>query len=219
MIGAAAEPAPGGGAAIPLLVPGWLDMVPVQLFVLADANFIPHIEREVLFRGAKFDYERLSFTGRDGAKISRESIRHPGSVIILPLLKTSTGHDIVFIRNWRLSIEQWLLELPAGTMAPGEDPAACAARELAEETGYAAATIEPLARFYTSPGLSDELMRAFVARDLSPVGQKLEPDERVIVHPLPMAESMKLMQSGELVDAKSMLALLLAARLGVLPPA
>jgi ADP-ribose pyrophosphatase len=171
------------------------------------------VSREVLHRGAKWTLEGVSFQTASGETISREIVRHPGAAVILPL--TDDG-KIVLIKNHRLSVEKELYELPAGTLEPPEPPEECARRELHEEAGYLAATWTPLGRFYTSPGLSDEVMWAFAASGLEPIGQKLEADELVTVHPVPVATAMDMIDRRELVDAKSMLTILLAERRGLL---
>jgi ADP-ribose pyrophosphatase len=173
------------------------------------------VTRTLIHRGRKFDFEQLEFVGSDGTVLRREVVRHPGAVVILPILDDGR---IVLIRNHRPSLDRPLYELPAGTLEAGEKPVACAGRELIEETGYDAATIRPLGRFYTSPGLSDELMWAFVATQLEHVGQRLEPDERLTVHPIPAREAFGMIESGELVDGKSMLTLLWAERKGLVHP-
>lgn len=190
--------------------------------MLGDANFParPSLAPErLLHRGAKFDFVQGHLPGPGGTTIPREFIRHPGAVIILPILDQPTASNprLVLIRNWRLSLARDLLELPAGTLTPGEDPALAAIRELEEETGYHAATLVPLARFHTSPGLSDELMHAFIARGLTPGPPRLEPDERIVVVPTPLDDALALIQSGTLTDAKSILTILLALRGGHLP--
>lgn len=183
-----------------------------------DTNLTPPEARVVLFRGAKFDFERITIRRPDGARLSREFIRHPGAVVILPLLE-EPGREtrIAFIRNARWAVGKYLLELPAGTLEAGESPVACAARELMEETGYRAGQLTPLATFYTSPGLSDELMTAWVASDLSHVGQRLEADEDLSVELIPAGRVTSLVDSGELVDGKSIIALLLARSRGLIP--
>ena len=165
--------------------------------------------RTLIHRGRKFDFELLEFIGSDGKTLCREVVRHPGAVVILPILDDGR---IVLIRNHRPSLDKPLFELPAGTLEPPEAPVDCAGRELIEETGYQAATIRPLGRFYTSPGLSDEQMWAYAASGLTYVGQRLEPDERLTVHPTSVAGALGMIDSGELEDAKSMLTLLLAVR-------
>jgi ADP-ribose pyrophosphatase len=177
---------------------------------LPGSNDSPRVQRHLIHRGAKFSFEQLTVTDADGTCLKREVVRHPGAVVIVPVLETPQGPAVVLIRNWRISLERWVLELPAGTLEPGEDPGVCAERELQEETGYTAATMTPLGRFYTSPGMSDELMWAYVAQGLREGGQKLEPDERVTVHPTPVAQALGMIMSGELADAKSIAALLMA---------
>ncbi len=169
--------------------------------------------RTLIHRGRKFDLESIEVTGPGGHHSRHDIIRHPGAAVILPILDDGR---IVLIRNHRPSVDRPLLELPAGTLEPSEPPEVCAGRELIEETGYRAATIRPLGRFYSSPGMSDEMMWAFAATGLIPVGQKLEPDERVTVHPVAAAEALGMIDSGEMVDGKSMLILLLGVRKGLI---
>lgn len=171
------------------------------------------LSREVLVRGAKWNLERVEYPGRGGARVRREVVRHPGAVVILPL---TGGGDVLLIRNHRCSVDRELYELPAGTLEPPEPPDECAKRELREEAGCVAATWTPLGRFYTSPGLSDELMWAYAAQNLTMVGQSLEPDERLTVHPTPISRVWEMIDGGELVDGKSMLTVLMAARRGLL---
>ncbi len=172
--------------------------------------------RELIHRGAKFDLEMVTVVGPGGRPIRREIVRHPGAVVILPLLESPDGIGVVFVRNERISVGQTLLELPAGTLEPMERPEECAARELAEEAGYEAATLTGLGRFHTTPGMTDELMWVFVGRSLRHVGQRLQEDERMTVHPVPVVEAMKMVDRGELIDGKSILTLLLAHRMGLL---
>lgn len=179
-----------------------------------DAAGTPRIVgRRTLHKGRKFDFEILTVLQR-GRETQRENVRHPGAVVVVPLLADGR---IVLIRNHRLSVGERLWECCAGTMEPPEPPEACAARELIEETGYRAATFVPLGWFYTTPGLTDERMHAFVATGLEHVGQDLEDDESIAVEALLAAQVLKLIDSGELRDAKSMTAILLAVRRGVIP--
>lgn len=138
---------------------------------------------------------------RDGATEDRGVVIHGGSVVILARLPDD---QLVFIRNRRWQIGHRLLELPAGTLGPGEDPAACAARELEEEAGFRAGRVTLLQPFYALPGLTTEIMYAYLAEDLTPVGQRLEPDEDIEVAPLPVAEVRRLMAAGEIHDMKSL---------------
>lgn len=134
----------------------------------------------------------------------REVVVHPGAVAILPLLDDGR---IVLIRNQRLTIGQELLELPAGTLEPGEPPRGCALRELEEETGYRAATISPLCEFYTTPGICTERMWVFVARDLTHTRQNLQGAEQIRVCLLAADEVRRMLQAGEIEDGKTIAAL------------
>ncbi|MFN9993219.1 MAG: NUDIX hydrolase [Phycisphaerales bacterium] len=157
----------------------------------------------MLHVGAKFNFEQVQFESREGQSVVREVVRHPGAVVVLPILESVADPTVVLIRNFRLSIEAPLWELPAGTLGPGEDPAVCAVRELAEETGYRAATVRLLGRYHLSPGMTDECMHAFIAHDLSPVGQHTEIDEFISVHPISLSRVLRMIDSGEITDAKT----------------
>ncbi len=170
-------------------------------------------ERRLIHRGRRFDFEVVTHPGPGGKPITREVVRHPGAVVIVPLLD---GDRIVLIRNFRIATGDWLLECPAGTLDPKEPPHVCAARELTEETGYRATKIEPLGWFYTTPGLTDERMHAFLATGLTLAGQDLDDDEQIEVVPVPLTKAMAMIDSGDLTDAKSILAILLAQRKGLL---
>jgi ADP-ribose pyrophosphatase len=143
-------------------------------------------------------------------------VRHRGAACVLPIIDTPQGPEVVMVRNDRVTVGGFLLELPAGGLDDGEDAAVAAARELEEETGFRAATLTPLCRFYTTPGLTDELMHAFVARGLEYVGQRLEPYEVLTVERVPARVLFEMIDRGELTDGKSVLALLLAQRRGEL---
>ena len=173
----------------------------------------PRAHRRLIHKGRKFDFEMVNVRMPSGQTVEREVVRHPGAVVIIPVLDSG---EIALIRNFRLALETTLLECPAGTLEPPEPPETCAARELVEETGYRAATIVPLGWFYTTPGLTDEKMHAFLARGLEPVGQDLQEDECITVSPVAADEAFAMIDRGEITDAKSMLALLLARRRGLL---
>lgn len=180
----------------------------------------PAGERLLIHKGGKFDFEVVRFPGRSGRTVEREMVRHPGAVCTLPVLAGvgSAGPAVVLIRNRRFTIGRDLWELPAGTIEPGEVPLDCAVRELEEETGYRAGRIVPLGTFYTTPGMTDELMHAFAATGLEPVGQRLEEDEQVRPVVVPAAEALAMIDRGELMDAKSIVTLLLGWRKGLIGP-
>ncbi len=185
------------------------------------------LRRTLVRKGAKFDFEVVTIDTGGGRTLEREVVRHPGAVVILPILECpGEPQRVVLIRNERFSVGRRLWELPAGTREAGEDPERTATRELEEETGYSAATIRLLGRFYTSPGLSDERMWAFVARGLTPVEARPEPDERLSVHPMPVGAVLAMIEGaagtdeddGRIEDGKSMLTVFWALRMGFLTP-
>ena len=179
------------------------------------------LSRRTLVAGKKYDYVELSIRTAAGRALQRQVVRHPGAVVVVPI--TDDGR-VVLIRNFRVAVNQWLYECCAGTLersrtpegefGDGEDPALCAGRELIEETGYKAANIRHLGTFFTTPGLTDERMHAYLATGLEHVGQKLEEDEHIAVELVSVEEAMKMVLDGRMVDAKSMLALVLARMKG-----
>jgi len=176
------------------------------------------LSRRTIHTGRKFSFENIILRTPGGETIERQIVRHPGSVVILPILAPTDALPntleprIVFIRNHRIGPGRELLELPAGTMEPPEPAEVCAARELEEETGYAADRLVRLTSFYTTPGMTDEFMHAFIASGLTHRGQHTEPDESIVVTPLPLSEAIAKMDSGEIQDAKSLLVLHWALR-------
>lgn len=176
-------------------------------------------EREVIWKGAKFSFERLTVRCNDGSLMRREVVRHPGAVCIAPILEESERRAavrLVMIRQFRPVLGREVWEFPAGTIEPGEPPAACAPRELEEEAGYRAAHIDPLGAFYTTPGMTDEVMHAFAARGLTLIGQRLERYEQIRVEVLSALEVFAMFERGEFVDGKSIVTLHLAAARGLL---
>ncbi len=169
------------------------------------------VEREIIHRGIRFDLERLRIPTEDGEEVIREVVRHPGAVVVVAL---DGKGGVVLIRNERPAVGQAVWELPAGTLETGEAPSLTAGRELEEETGYRAERVEKLGEFYTTPGLTDELMRAYVATELSHVGQKLDEGEVIDAEIVALERVWTMVDSGDLMDAKSIVALALAQRQG-----
>ena len=162
-------------------------------------------DRKLLFQGRRFRVERVDWTAADGVPRTHEVIRHPGAVVILPLLDQ---RRLCLIRNYRPSVDQTLYELPAGTLEAGEEPAAAARRELAEETGYRAGRIERALSFYSSPGICDEILHLFVAEELQPGPMALEAGEVIQPHVCTWEESLEMIHRGEIQDAKTLIGLL-----------
>lgn len=162
----------------------------------------PH-RRETLHVGPRLRLVRHWLPGRDGDLHPRDVVEHPGSVLILPLRDDGR---VVFIHNHRPTVPHPLLELPAGTLEPGEEPERAAGRELEEETGHRAGVLEPLSTLYLAPGTTDERMHVFVARQLTETRQRLDPSERIEVTLLAPQEVDDLILRGALEDAKSVAA-------------
>jgi ADP-ribose diphosphatase len=160
---------------------------------------------EVLLRASRFTVVRHRQTLPDGTARYRETIEHPGSVVILPVLE----HDqVCLLRNYRIAIGETLVELPAGTIEPGDDPSVTAVRELTEETGYVAARWEKACEFLMSPGILHERMYLYIARELTAGEQALEPGEQIETFVVPMSEALAMVDDGRIIDAKTMLGLL-----------
>lgn len=149
----------------------------------------------------------------DGSTGEIEMIRHPGASAVVPFLTDPAGEDpqILLIRQYRYAAEQYLYEIPAGRLDPGEDPADCARRELAEETGCTAESVEHLYTFFATPGFTDEKIHLFMAVGLQHGEASRESDEFVEVETMTLSRALELVQDGVIKDAKSALGLLYAA--------
>jgi len=149
-----------------------------------------------------------------GRRVVAEVVEHRGAVAIIPV--TASG-EVLLVRQFRYPIGRDLLEVPAGTIEPGEAAEECARRELAEEVGRAAARWDWLLSFYPSPGVMTEELHVYLARDLSPRRAERE-EEDLRIEPRPLADARRLVASGEICDAKSIIGLLAACdKLGVAP--
>lgn len=157
------------------------------------------------------DIDRVRFP--DGSIGELEMIRHPGASAIVPFLSDPAGDDpqIMLIKQYRYAAEGFLYEVPAGRLDPGESPAACAQRELLEETGCTAEKIEPLYTFFTTPGFIDERIHGFVATGLTRGESAREADEFLTVETMTLSSALELIQKGEIRDAKTALLILFAA--------
>jgi ADP-ribose pyrophosphatase len=164
---------------------------------------------ETLLVSEKFRVERRPYTVR-GRAHHKDVVVHPGAAVILPVLDDAR---ILLIRNYRVAAGQALLELPAGTLDPPEPPIDCAARELAEETGYRAGKLTALLSFYASPGVLTELMHVFVATQLTPGPAALEETEQIELAPHTLGDALAAIGAGGIVDAKTIAALLYYARI------
>jgi ADP-ribose pyrophosphatase len=162
--------------------------------------------RRVIFRGRKIDLALQSVELSDGNRTEREVVVHPGAVALVPMVDDD---HVCLLRNFRHAIGRELIEVPAGTLDKGEDPAVTAARELREETGYTAERIVPLGCWYVSPGIMTEVMHLYRCEGLTPGEMELEPDETLAPFVVPWTEAVAMVRDRRIIDAKSMLAILI----------
>jgi len=149
--------------------------------------------------------DRVSYVLPDGRLAQREVIEHPGAVVIIPVLDDGR---ICLIRNYRVAVQQELIELPAGTLEPGEPPIETARRELIEETGFRAASVSPLMQLLMSPGILHERMHVFLAQQLVPGLPEREPGEEIENLLLSASEIQEMILQNAITDSKTVSALL-----------
>lgn len=139
----------------------------------------------------------------------REIVEHSGAAAVVPL--TMDGH-VILIKQFRKPMEEVIFEIPAGRLETKETPRNCALRELAEETGYSAGSLEELTAFYPSPGFSNEVIHLFLARDLTEGNANPDEDEYLEVMKIPFEEALKMVDQGIIRDSKTIIGLLMAAK-------
>jgi len=165
------------------------------------------IRSERVFQGRAFAVRVDQLRRADGETSRIDLVEHVGAVALLPL-----GQDglIWLVRQYRHPAGKRLLELPAGTLEPGEPPEECARRECREEIGMAPGRLERLGGFYLAPGYSTEYLHVFLAADLQPSPLPGDEDEQLEIERLGLVQVLQRMRRGEIEDAKSLAALLLA---------
>lgn len=169
------------------------------------------LRREVVFDGKLLKVRADRVRLPNGGESVREVVAHPGAVAMVPL--TDEG-KVIFVRQWRYPAGKALLEIPAGTLEPDEEPLACAARELAEEIGRRPKHLEPLGSFFLAPGYSSERIHLFLATGLQPAEAEADADETIEVEEIPLDDAVAMAADGRLEDAKSIAGVLLAAKRG-----
>ena len=165
------------------------------------------LKSEILMRGRAFAIRRDHLKTPDGRETKFEIIEHGGSVVIIPV---DEHGNMLLVRQYRHATGKDLLELPAGTLDSQENPEVCAAREIREETGMAAAKLTKLGDFYLAPGYSTEFMIVYLATGLSHNPLEADADEFLSIESLPVAQAIQMAERGEVPDAKSLAALFLA---------
>jgi ADP-ribose pyrophosphatase len=163
------------------------------------------LKRETIYEGRVFTIERDRVKLPMGVEATLEVVRHPGSVILLPM----TAPDrVILVRQYRYASDRWMWELAAGSLKPGEDATAGALRECEEETGLAPGKAEFLGAFYPTPGYCDELMHYFKLTDLAPPdasrpAAKPDEDEDIRTREVSVDEVRAMIRRGEIEDLKT----------------
>jgi len=168
------------------------------------------MSREIVHTGRRIRVAVDTTTAADGTIIKRDMILHPGAVVILPIIDLD---HICLLRNHRFVIGTTLWEVPAGTIEPSENLEDCARRELLEETGYTAGEWTYRGFLYASPGVMDEKLHLFFARNLTAGKQQLEADEVIETRTVRLDDAIKMCMNGEICDAKTVTSILMWDRL------
>lgn len=164
----------------------------------------PTVASEKIFQGKVITMQVDTVKLPNGDQATREIVRHPGAVAVLAV---TDEERVVLVRQYRKPCDRVLLEIPAGKLEPGEEPLACAKRELLEETGYKAKEWIHLHSMFTSPGFADEYIHLYAAKELTPGDQQLDNDEFLNVLEVAPGEVEQLMERQEVADAKTITAL------------
>lgn len=166
------------------------------------------IRSEELYRGRVVTLRKDTIRTAEGKELQREVVAHPGAVVIV----AEEGGDLLFVRQYRYAAGESLLELVAGTLEPGEEPAETAARELQEEAGYKAGRMTKLGEFYSAPGFCSELLHLYLAEELTPSRLPGDEDEEIELVRLSLPKALEMAMGGQLRDAKTLAGVLLYAQ-------
>jgi ADP-ribose pyrophosphatase len=168
------------------------------------------ITTERLYTGRVVNLDRDTVRFPDGSSGQLEILRHPGASAVVPFLDDPGAPDprVLLIRQFRHAANGFIWEVPAGRLDAGETPEACAHRELEEETGMRARTVEPLITIFTTPGFTDERIHLFLAHGLEPGSERREADEFMELHELTWSAVLELVRTGQVQDGKTLTSLL-----------
>lgn len=171
---------------------------------------MPLVSTERLYTGRVLNLDLDTVRFPDGSTGQLEILRHPGAAAVVPFLDPPDRPDprVLLIRQFRHAAEDFIWEIPAGRLDPGESPDQCAARELEEETGRRAARLERLTTIYTTPGFTDERIHLFLATGLGDGAQRREADEFLEVVPRRWSEVLELIREGSVQDGKTLVSLM-----------
>lgn len=168
---------------------------------------IRKVASKMLWRGRHVRLTMDTYRAETGSTFRRETIRHPASVVIMPMME---GKRVLLIRQFRHALNRYIYEIPAGTTEPGEPMLSCAKRELAEETGTAARRWKRLFEFYPAPGISTERMVLYRASGLRPLAKKVakDKDEYITSRIISASQAVRMVRQNQVIDAKSIIGIL-----------
>lgn len=161
------------------------------------------IKSQLLYEGRIIDVRLDTVALPNGKQSTREIVNHPGAVAIIPI---NDNGELLLVRQFRKALEKEIYEIPAGKLEKGENPDACALRELEEETGFKSDVLEKVASFYTSPGFADELIHIYYTKSLIKGKEQLDEDEFLDLVPVSLDEARSMVSDGRIHDAKTVYA-------------
>jgi ADP-ribose diphosphatase len=169
--------------------------------------------RSEVYKGRVVNLVVDSITTSQGVDTVREVFQHPGGAAVIPLFPND---DVLLVKQFRYPMQEYLLELPAGKIDPGETPESTAARELEEEVGYTCGRLTKIAEFYTTPGFCDERLFLYLAEELEPCEKLQDEDEEIEIVRFSLDVLPELIKRGGIVDAKTIIGIhqLLLSRIG-----
>ena len=171
--------------------------------------FEKQIDTKTVYQGMIVSVRNDIAELQNGSRVDREVVEHPGGVGIVPLTK---DNKVLMVRQYRYPMEEELLEIPAGKLDEGEDPFACAVRELSEETGCTAGRYVDLGASYPSPGFCREKLYIYLAMDLQYGDMHLDENELLSIEPVALDELIYKIMANELPDGKSMIGIMKAKK-------
>lgn len=167
------------------------------------------LNEQSVFSGRVIKLSVLDVELQDGSESKRELVKHPGAVAVLPI---DAEGNVLLVRQFRIAAGRVLTEVPAGTLNAGEDPLLCAERELQEEVGYRPGKLESLGGIFVAPGYTTEFIHLYLATDLQEARLELDADEFIEVDRVPFTQVLAMVERGEIIDGKSIVCVLRAAR-------
>jgi ADP-ribose pyrophosphatase len=167
------------------------------------------ISSETIYRGKILNLRVDSVELPNGSLVKREVVEYAGAVAVVPV---NEKNEVLMVSQYRYPVGKVLLEVPAGKIEKGEDPAVCAVRELREETGFEAEEMRFLFSYYSTPGFTSEKMYLYMARGLAYIGEDPDEDEFIQFRHVPMENALEMINQGEICDAKSIIGILAVKR-------